>query len=99
MAVRVPPPVLVLAGILSVQIGAALAKQLFPLAGAIGVVSLRLGFAAVILLVMWRPSLRMTRQAWLVVGMFGVVLGVMNVCFYESLSRIPLGVAVTVEFL
>jgi inner membrane transporter RhtA len=99
MAVRVPPPVLVLAGILSVQIGAALAKQLFPLAGAVGVVSLRLVFAAVILLAAWRPSLRMTRQAWLVVGMFGVVLGVMNVCFYQSLSRIPLGVAVTIEFL
>jgi inner membrane transporter RhtA len=95
----VPPPALVLAGILSVQVGAALAKSLFPLAGAVGVVSLRLVFAALILLVAWRPSLRMTRQAWLVVGMFGVVLGVMNVCFYQSLSRIPLGVAVTIEFL
>lgn len=95
----VPPPALVLAGILSVQVGAALAKLLFPITGAVGVVTLRLVFAAVILLVAWRPSLRMTRQAWLVVGVFGVVLGVMNVCFYEAISRIPLGVAVTVEFL
>jgi inner membrane transporter RhtA len=95
----VPPPALVLAGIVSVQVGASLAKQLFPLAGAVGVVSLRLVFAAVILLVAWRPSLRMTKQAWLVVAMFGTVLGVMNVAFYEAINRIPLGVAVTIEFL
>ncbi|HEX5402103.1 MAG TPA: DMT family transporter [Pseudonocardiaceae bacterium] len=95
----VPPPALVLAGIVSVQVGASLAKQLFPIAGAVGVVTLRLVFAAVILLIAWRPSLRMTRQAWLVVAMFGTVLGVMNVAFYESINRIPLGVAVTIEFL
>jgi inner membrane transporter RhtA len=95
----VPPPALVLAGIVSVQVGASLAKQLFPIAGAVGVVTLRLVFAAVILLAAWRPSLRMTRQAWLVVAMFGTVLGVMNVAFYEAINRIPLGVAVTVEFL
>lgn len=95
----VPPPALVLAGILSVQVGASLAKEMFPLAGAVGVVTLRLVFAAGILLVAWRPSLRMTRQAWLVVGLFGVVLGVMNLLFYEAINRIPLGVAVTIEFL
>ncbi|HEX4721525.1 MAG TPA: DMT family transporter [Pseudonocardiaceae bacterium] len=95
----VPPPMLVLAGIVSVQIGAALAKGLFPIAGAIGVVTLRLGFAAVILLVAWRPSLRMIRRAWLVVIGYGSVLGVMNALFYEAISRLPLGIAVTVEFL
>ena len=95
----VPPPMLVLAGIVSVQIGAALAKEMFPIAGAIGVVTLRLGFAAVILLVAWRPSLRMTRRAWLVVITFGSVLGVMNALFYEAISRLPLGVTVTIEFL
>lgn len=95
----VPPPALVLAGIVSVQFGASLAKELFPVAGAVGVVALRLVFAAVILLAVWRPSLRMTGQAWLAVVLFGAVLGVMNVLFYESLDRIPLGVAVTVEFL
>jgi inner membrane transporter RhtA len=95
----VPPHVLVLAGIVSVQIGASLAKLVFPIAGAVGVVTIRLVFAAVILLVAWRPSLHMTKQAWLSVALFGAVLGVMNVLFYESLDRIPLGVAVTVEFL
>ncbi|HEY1570183.1 MAG TPA: DMT family transporter [Pseudonocardiaceae bacterium] len=95
-----PPPALVLAGIVSLQMGASFAKQLFPVAGAVGVVSMRLVFAAVILLAVWRPSVRsMTRQAWLVICLFGTVLGVMNVLFYESLDRIPLGVAVTVEFL
>jgi len=95
----VPPPMLVLAGIVSVQIGAALAKLLFPVAGALGVVTLRLVFAAAVLLVAWRPSLRMTRRAWLVVAAYGAVLGVMNATFYEAISRIPLGVTVTIEFL
>jgi inner membrane transporter RhtA len=95
----VPPPVLVLAGIVSVQVGASLARQLFPIAGAVGVVTLRLVFSASILLVAWRPSLRMTKQAWLYVGLFGLVLAVMNMSFYQAINRIPLGVAVTVEFL
>ncbi len=95
----VPPPMLVVAGIVSVQIGSALAKLLFPIAGAIGVVTLRLVFAAAVLLVAWRPSLRMTRRAWLVVVAFGAVLGVMNAMFYEAISRVPLGVTVTIEFL
>jgi inner membrane transporter RhtA len=95
----VPPPALVLAGILSVQVGASLAKELFPIAGAVGVVTLRLVFAAAVLLVAWRPSLRMSRQAWLVIALFGVVLGVMNLLFYAAIDRIPLGVAVTIEFL
>jgi inner membrane transporter RhtA len=95
----VPPPAFVLAGIVSVQLGASLAKLLFPLAGAVGVVALRLVFAAVVLLVAWRPSLRMSGRAWLSVVLFGVVLGVMNVSFYEAINRLPLGVAVTIEFL
>jgi len=80
----VPPPMLVVAGIVSVQIGSALAKLLFPIAGALGVVTLRLVFAAAVLLVAWRPSLRMTRRAWLVVVAFGAVLGVMNAMFLRG---------------
>jgi inner membrane transporter RhtA len=94
----VPPPAQVLAGILSVQIGAALAKQLFGVVGSAGAVAIRLFFAALVLLVIWRPSLRMTRQAWTVVLAYGVVLGIMNLCFYAALSRIPLGIVVTIEF-
>lgn len=90
---------LVVFGIVSLQVGAAFAKQLFALAGATGVVTLRLTFATLVLLVVWRPSLRMDRRTALVVLGYGVVLGGMNMSLYQALERIPLGVAVTVEFL
>jgi inner membrane transporter RhtA len=95
----VPPAGQVLAGIVSVQIGAALAKQLFGTVGSTGTVALRLCFAALVLLAMWRPSLRLSRRAWAVVAAYGLVLGTMNVSFYLALERIPLGVTVTVTFL
>lgn len=96
---RVPPTALVLLGIVSVQIGSALAKQLFGAVGAFGTVTLRLCFAAIVLILWWRPSLRMDRRAWSVVLGYGLVLGSMNLCFYLALARIPLGIAVTIEFL
>jgi inner membrane transporter RhtA len=89
----------VLLGILSVQVGSAVAKQLFPAVGSFGTVALRLFFAAVVLLVLWRPSARISRASWSVVLGYGVVLGLMNLCFYLALARIPLGIAVTIEFL
>lgn len=95
----VPPTVQVLLGIVSVQIGAALAKQLFATAGAAGTVTLRLFFAAVVLLLIWRPTLRLDRHTLRVVVAYGLVLGVMNLCFYQAILRIPLGIAVTIEFL
>jgi len=95
----IPPPAQVLVGIFSVQIGAALAKQLFGAVGTSGTVALRIFFAAAILLLVWRPSLRMNRRMWAVAAGYGVVLGLMNLFFYLSLARIPLGIAVTVEFL
>ncbi|MBP2330841.1 inner membrane transporter RhtA [Kibdelosporangium banguiense] len=95
----IPPPAQVLVGIISVQIGAAMAKQLFGAVGSAGTVALRIFFAAAVLLLVWRPSLRMNRRMWAVVLGYGLVLGLMNLLFYLSLSRIPLGIAVTVEFL
>jgi inner membrane transporter RhtA len=95
----VPPTVLVLLGILSTQLGAALAKHLFGAVGGFGAVALRLFFAAAVLMGFWRPSLRLDRRTWTVVLGYGVVLGSMNLCFYQSLARIPLGIAVTTEFL
>ncbi|MDA0166091.1 EamA family transporter [Solirubrobacter ginsenosidimutans] len=79
--------------------GSALAKHLFGEVGSFGTVALRLFFAAVVLTLLWRPSLRMSRGAWTVVLAYGVVLGVMNLCFYLALARLPLGIAVTIEFL
>ena len=96
---KVPPTALVVAGMVSVQIGAALAEQLFGMIGAVGAVTLRLFFAAAVLLVVWRPSLRITRAELPVILGYGAVLAVMNLCFYQALTRIPLGMAVTIEFL
>ena len=96
---RIPPTALVLVGIVSVQLGSALAKQLFGAVGSFGTVALRLCFAAAVLVLWWRPSLRMDRRAWTVVIGYGLVLGSMNLCFYLALARIPLGIAVTIEFL
>ncbi|MFD6138377.1 DMT family transporter [Promicromonospora sp. NPDC060271] len=95
----VPPTALVLLGIVSVQLGSALAKQLFTEVGSFGTVALRLFFAAAILVLLWRPSPRMSRRAWTVVVGYGLTLGLMNLCFYLALDRLPLGIAVTVEFL
>jgi inner membrane transporter RhtA len=97
---RVPAPVLVLAGIVSVQFGGALAQTLVPVIGAGGSVVMRLLFATALLLVIVRPRWRgHTRTAWLTVGAFGVALGLMNFTFYGSLAYLPIGVAVTIEFI
>jgi inner membrane transporter RhtA len=95
----VPPQVLVLGGIASVQFGAALANKLFAQAGPGGVVLLRLALAAVMLMAIARPAIRgRTRSDYLAVLGYGLILGVMNWSFYEALDRLPLGVAVTIEF-
>jgi inner membrane transporter RhtA len=96
----VPPTVLVLLGIASVQFGAALAKGgLFDEIGAGGTVFLRTLFAALVLVALWRPSLRgHSPRAVRLVVFFGLVLACMNLAFYAALDRIPLGVAVTFEF-
>jgi inner membrane transporter RhtA len=96
----IPPIPAILGSIVSVQGGAALAKGLFPALGATGTVGLRVGISAVILLAAFRPGLRRTTaEQWRVLIPYGVVLGVMNLVFYQALSRIPLGLAVTVEFI
>ncbi|MFL5823919.1 MAG: EamA family transporter [Solirubrobacteraceae bacterium] len=95
---RVPSPVLVLGAIGSIQFGAALAATLFDELGPAGAVVERLVLASLVLLVVWRPRIRgRTRRELLLAGLFGVILGGMNLCFYEALHRIPLGIAVTIE--
>lgn len=91
---------LMLGGALSVQFGAALAATLFPRAGLAGVLAMRLGLAALPLLAVSRPRLRgHDRRAWAAVLGFGAVLAGMNASFYAAIDRIPLGAAVTIEFL
>ncbi|MGH3085698.1 MAG: EamA family transporter, partial [Rubrobacteraceae bacterium] len=99
VAGSVPPTGLVVLGVGCFQLGAALAKGLFEAAGPGGTVFLRVGFAAVILLLMWRPVFRgYSLREYGVATVFGLALAAMNLCFYLSLDRIPLGVAVTLEF-
>ncbi|MBP2052608.1 inner membrane transporter RhtA [Streptomyces griseochromogenes] len=94
------PVGLVLAGGVSVQFGGALAVTLMPRAGALGVVTLRLLAAAIVLLVVCRPRLRgHSRTDWGTVLVFGITMGAMNGLFYEAVARIPLGPAVTLEVL
>ena len=111
-----PPASLLIFGMITVQLGAALAINLFGALGPAGIVFLRVGFAALTLLVMWRPWRALGRRgattgtsevtiapssrrsAYVAVILFGLVLALMNLTFYTALTRIPLGVAVTVEF-
>ncbi len=99
LANSVPPELPVLGGVFSVQFGAALADTIFDRVGPAGVAFLRAFFTALVLLVIVRPRLR--RHTWhelRVVAVYGVVLSAMNWSFYEALHRLPLGVAVTIEF-
>lgn len=94
------PLLLVLAAVVSVQFGGAVAATLVPEIGAAGSVVLRLGIGAVILGLYARPGLRgHSRGSWRTVVLFGVALGFMNWSFYASLARLPIGVAVTIEFI
>ncbi len=105
---RFAPVGLVLGSVCSVQIGAAIAKGLFDDLGPAGTVFLRTGFAALVLIAIWRPwrALRTARVSTdpaergsvPLLFAFGLALATMNLCFYEALSRIPLGIAVTLEF-
>ena len=89
----------VLLSIVSVQGGAAIAKGLFPLLGAAGTTSLRIGLSALVLLLVVRPRLgKLQPVQWRAVVPYGLALGLMNFLFYCALARIPLGLAVTLEF-
>jgi inner membrane transporter RhtA len=97
---RIPPTLLVVVAIASVQFGAAIAKSLFDELGPGGTVFLRVLFAALVLAAFWRPTTRgHSRSDWRLIALFGLTLAAMNLTFYESLDRLPLGVAVTFEFL
>ncbi|WP_435742565.1 EamA family transporter [Nocardioides sp. SYSU DS0663] len=98
-SLRVSPVWLVLAGIASVQGGAAVAKSLFDEVAPTTIVWLRLVTSALVLVAVARPVLRgKSRHDWLVVLGYGASLGTMNWAIYQSFQRIPLGIAVTIEF-
>jgi inner membrane transporter RhtA len=96
---NIPPVPAVILAIISVQSGAAIAKGLFPAIGAAGTASLRIGISAIILLAIYRPNLfKITANQWKFVIPYGLSLGAMNLIFYLAIERIPLGLAVTLEF-
>lgn len=91
---------LLLISIVSVQVGASIAKGLFHIIGPLATTTLRIGFAAIILGLLWKPwKTRLKWPSYKVLILYGICLGVMNMTFYLSLTRIPLGLCVALEFL
>jgi inner membrane transporter RhtA len=97
-SVAVPVAVLI-AAMVCFQLGATIAKGLFPVVGASGTAALRLALSAIMLWAVWRPwRMRLNAREMRVIVLYGAALGWMNFFFYLSLRFIPLGVAVSLEF-
>ena len=88
-----------LIAMLSIQYGASIAKEFFLVAGNAGTTTFRTAFAAIILLAVWRPwRKKLSGESWKALAGYGIALGFMNLLFYMAIARIPLGIAVTLEF-
>lgn len=99
MALRLMPYLALLGGMVSLAIGTSFAKGLFPIVGAEGTSALRVGLSALVLVAVWRPwRFGLNRSDAGRVLLYGLVLGLMNLCFYMSLRTIPLGLAIAIEF-
>jgi inner membrane transporter RhtA len=100
VSARIPPPVMLLMSILSMQIGAAVATKLFASLGPAGTVFFRLAFSAVFLALATRPGLQALRTTpWRAIAVLGVAIAMMNMPFYLAIARIPLGVAAAIQFI
>ena len=90
----------ILTAIISINVGAAFAKNLFPVVGAAGMTSLRIGFAALILMLICRPWRQNTKPQQLkTIILYGMILGLMNLLIYQAFARIPIGIAIAIEIL
>jgi inner membrane transporter RhtA len=99
-AAAVPAPVLVLGSIASVQVGSAVARTVFDVTGPAGITLLRLLLSGLLLTAVVRPPARSwSRGQWRAAVLFGLTMGAMNLVFYLAIQQVPLGVAVTVEFI
>ena len=95
-----PAPLYALGAIASVQVGATVARHLFAALGPAGTVFLRVGFGALILLALARTRRpRLAVRQWRAIVLFGLIIAAMNLSFYQAIARIPLGIAVTIEFI
>ncbi|WP_246350946.1 EamA family transporter [Nocardia barduliensis] len=98
VAGRMPTALLVVGAMISIQLGAVIAKHMFALASPVTVACARIVLAGSFALLLWRPALRIERTALLPIAGLGVAIAGMNLCFYAALDRIPLGMAVTIDF-
>ena len=100
LSLKRPSPIgFLFIAILSIQFGSALAKSLFSELGPWGVVSLRVTFSTLILFAIWRPKLHAkVREHYKLILGYGIVMAMMNSAFYAAIDRIPLGIAISLEF-
>lgn len=97
---RAAPFAALLVTMVSVQFGAAFSKQLFPLLGVERTTFVRLGLGALLLAPILKPwNMRVARRQWPLLLAYSAALGAMNLCFYLAVQRIPLGIAVALEFI
>lgn len=93
-------PMLVVGSMISMTLGASMAKGLMAQFGPAGTTFLRLAFSTLLLLVVWRPwRARLSLRQLKGLALYGVVLGIMNLTFYEAILRLPIGIAIAVEFM
>ncbi|WPU66437.1 EamA family transporter [Peredibacter starrii] len=93
------PILILILAMCSIQFGASVAKKLFPIAGTAGASSLRLMFASIMMVLAFRPwRVKFSQNEWKSLALYGVSLGLMNLSFYYALQKIPLGIAVALEF-
>lgn len=93
-------PLAVLGSVVSLCVGSSYAKTLFPELGAQGVTAYRVGFSAIMLLLFWRPwRFSLTKEDARKILLYGVALGLMNLCFYMSIRTLPIGIAIAIEFI
>jgi len=92
------PFLAIVGSLVSVNVGAAYAKGLFPLVGSAGITATRVGLASILLLAFWRPwRARLARADAINVAIYGVMLGMMNLLIYAAFARIPIGIAIAIE--
>lgn len=100
MESRLVSAALVIGAGVSLLLGSAVVISLFDDVGEAGAVLLRLFFASVVLLALWRPALSgRSRRAWRYVVTFGVVIAGLNFSFFEAIDRAPLGIVSSVGFI
>lgn len=93
-------PAALLLSMVSLCVGTSFAKALFPIAGAMGMTALRIGLSMLLLVAVQRPwRWRLYRDERRAVAAYGIVLAGMNLCFYAAVARLPLGIAIAIEFL